>query len=161
MSPMSGFRVTTLAAAVAALALPGLALADTALARAPLTPVLVFMHAPPLAKFIMLGLAAATIAAVVICIRRLMAGPALVGGSAFLSSLRLGGPLAGGLGSAYTLLNMSVGLSNRPEPPPLQVLAHGFAEAMLLIGMGFCAGAVSAICHWAVEARIDKAVLKG
>lgn len=149
---MSRLRVPILGVAI--FAAPAAALA------APLTPARVFVNAAPFAQFIMVGLAVSTIAAMVICAQRLRAGPALVGGSAFLSSLRLGGPLAGGLGASYTLLNMTVGLSNVAETPPIKILAPGFAEAMLLIGMGFCAGAVSAICHWAIEARIDRAVLK-
>jgi hypothetical protein len=152
MSPASGFRLTLVAFAVAA--------APAVVYAAPLTPALVFVDAAPLAKFIMLALAFATVAAVIICSRKLMAGPALVGGSAFLSCLRLGGPLAGALGASYTLLNMTLGLSNVPQTPPMQVLAPGFAEAVLLIGLGFCAGAFAAVCHWAVEARIDRAVLK-
>jgi hypothetical protein len=152
MSPTSGFRLTLVASAMAA--------APAIVYAAPLTPALVFVDAAPLAKLIMLVLAAATIAAIVVCARKLAAGPALVGGSAFLSSLRLGGPLLGALGASYTLLAMTLGLSNVAETPPMKILAPGFAEAVLMIGMGFCAGAVAAICHWAVEARIDKAVLK-
>jgi hypothetical protein len=142
-------------------AFAALMLAAPALAQAePLTPVRVFAHAAPFAQAVMLGLAAATVAAIAICARRLRDGPALVGGSAFLSSLRLGGPLAGALGASYTLLNMTLGLSNVAETPPIKILAPGFAEAVLLIGLGFCAGATAAVCHWAVEARIDRAVLK-
>ncbi len=149
---MSGFRLTLVASAVAAA--PAIVLA------APLTPALVFVDAAPPMKLIMLTLAAGTVAAIVICVRKLMAGPALVGGSAFLSCLRLGGPLIGALGACYTLLNSMLGLSNVAETPPMKVLAPGFAEMVLILGMGFCAGAVAAICHWLVEARIDKAVLK-
>ena len=149
---MSGFRLTLVAASAAVT--PAVVLA------APLTPALVFMDAAPPMKLIMLALAAATVAAIVICLRKLMAGPALVGGSAFLSCLRLGGPLIGALGASYTLLNAMLGLSNVAQTPSMQVMAPGFAEMVLMLGMGFCAGAVAAICHWLVEARIDKAVLK-
>lgn len=151
---MPRLRVLTLVSAAAAAA-PAIVMAAE-----PLTPTRVFLDAAPFAKVVMLGLAAATGAAVLICAKRLKDGPALVGGSAFLSSLRLGGPLAGALGASYTLLAMTLGLSNMAQTPPINILAPGFAEAVLLIGLGFCAGAVSAICHWAVEARIDRAVLK-
>jgi biopolymer transport protein ExbB/TolQ len=40
------------------------------------------------------------------------------------------------------------------------VLAPGIAEAVLLVGLGVMAGAVAVIAHWALEARIDRAVLK-
>lgn len=138
----------------AALLLPAVAQAS------PLTPMGIFAEAAPLMKFIMFGLVAATVAAVVICGIKLASGPRLTGGSAFLSGLRLGGPLAGFLGAAFVSLNIFVGISGLPEPVSLKVAAPGIAEAILILGLGMLAGAVAVIANWAVEARIDRAVLR-
>jgi hypothetical protein len=135
-------------------------LACPALAQAaPLTPALIFMHAAPLPKLIMLGLIVATVAAVVICAIKLRAGRKLSGGSAFLSGLRVGGPLAGLLGAANVCLNMSIGVANSPVSLPMNILAPGIAEAVLLVGLGLLAGSVAVIANWAVEAQIDRTVL--
>jgi hypothetical protein len=141
--------------AVSLAALPALALA------APLTPGLVFVDAAPFPKLIMLGLIGTVIATLVICGRKLSAGPHLAGGSAFVSGLRLGGPLAGALGASYTALNSALGMANVSYEVTLKILAPGFAEAVLLLGLGLFAGAVAVIGHWALEARIDRDVLKG
>ncbi len=135
-------------------AAPALALA------APLTPALVFMDAAPFPKAIMLGLIGAVVATAIICGRKLMSGPHLAGGSAFVSGLRLGGPLAGALGASYTALSSALGMANVPYEVTLKILAPGFAEAVLLIGLGLFAGAAAVIAHWALEARIDREVLK-
>ncbi|MDP1738647.1 MAG: MotA/TolQ/ExbB proton channel family protein [Caulobacter sp.] len=134
--------------------LPAVAHAD------PLTPLGIFAEAAPLMKLIMLGLVGATLAAVVVCGIKLASGPRLTGGSAFLSGLRLGGPLAGFLGAAYASLNIFVAIANIPEPVSLKVAAPGIAEALFLLGLGLLTGAVAVIANWAVEARIDRAVLK-
>jgi biopolymer transport protein ExbB/TolQ len=110
-------------------------------------------------KLVMAGLLAATVAAVVVCILKLASGR-LSGGSAFLAGLRVGGPLAGLLGAAYVALRMLIGLSNLESAPPLRIVAPGLAEAVLLIGLGLLAGAVATVCHWLVEARIDRAALR-
>lgn len=110
-------------------------------------------------KLIILGLIVATLAALLVCSLKLLSGTRLSGGSAFLSGLRLGGPLAGLLGAAYGGLNMSIGLAN-VHTPPVSVLAHGAAEIMLLVVLGLLSGAVAVFTHWAVEARIDRAVLR-
>jgi hypothetical protein len=55
---------------------------------------------------------------------------------------------------------MWIGIANVAETPPLKVLAHGFAESTFVMGLGILAGAVAVGAHWAVEARIDRAVLK-
>lgn len=89
-----------------------------------------------------------------------MAGPHMPGGSAFVSGLRLGGPLIGALGSSYTLLGATFGLAQFPGVT-LQIIAPGLAEAVLLLGLGLLAGAVGVLAHWAIEARIDRDVLKG
>lgn len=146
-------RTALTAASMAAL--PAVALA------APLTPAVVFMDAALFPKLIMLGLIGAVVATVVICARKLLAGPLLAGGSAFVSGLRLGGPLAGALGASYTALSSALGIANVPYEVTLKILAPGFAEAVLLVGLGLFAGAVAVVGHWALEARIDRDVLKG
>ncbi|ATQ41421.1 MotA/TolQ/ExbB proton channel family protein [Caulobacter mirabilis] len=141
-------------AAAAALALPAVAQA------APLTPLAIFGDAAPPMKLLILALAAATVAAVVVCALKLASGPKLTGGSAFLSGLRLGGPLAGLLGASYTSLMIFIGLSNVAGPVPMKVIAPGVAEALFILGLGVLAGSVAVIANWAVEARIDRMVLK-
>jgi MotA/TolQ/ExbB proton channel family len=120
----------------------------------------VFGDAAPSMKLLMLLLIVAMIASIVIAVRKIMAGPALVGGSAFLSALRLGGPLIGLLGAAFNGVHMFIGISNSPDPVPFNVMAPGFAEAMTIAMLGLLAGVVAVICHWAVESRIDRAVLR-
>jgi hypothetical protein len=134
---------------------------DLALAAVPgrLTPVVVFRNAAPPMKLAMALLLVAAIAAIVICVMKLLPGKRLSGGSAFVSGLRLGGPVVGIYGASYSGLNMTLGLANLPVTPPMNVLAHGFAEVMLLIGIGFFAGAVAVVCNWLIEARIDRAIL--
>jgi hypothetical protein len=136
-----------------ALALPAAATAE------PLTPAAIIQNAAPLVKLDMLGLALAAVAAVAICAMKLASGPRLTGGSAFLSGLRLGGPLAGLLGAAYGGVNMALGVANLPVTPPMRVLAPGFAEAMTMILLGLIVGFIAVMTNWAVEARIDRAVL--
>jgi biopolymer transport protein ExbB/TolQ len=136
-------------------ALPAVALA------APLTPALVFMDAAPFPKLIMLGLIGAVIATLIICGKKLMSGPHLAGGSAFVSGVRLGGPLAGALGASYTMLMGFMGIANVDYPVTLKIIAPGLAEATFLLGLGLFAGAVAVVGHWALEARIDRDVLKG
>ena len=135
-----------------------------AVAQAPIhriTPALVFADATPLCKLIIVVLLAAIVAAAIVTFVKLSGGKRLNGGSAFLSGLRLGGPLAGFLGAAWTGLGMAIGLANIVQPAPVSLLARGFAEVMVLIVLGLLAGATGVVGTWAVEARIDRAVLKG
>jgi hypothetical protein len=125
-----------------------------------LTLIGVFLHAAPLVKLIVLGLFVATIAALGVCAGKLGSAPRLAGGSAFLSGLRVGGPLTGLLGAAWAGLGMALGLANVLGPVPVSVLARGYSEIMLLIVMGLLAGAVAVVANWAVESRIDRTVLK-
>jgi hypothetical protein len=147
-------RRAVLAGLTASLALPAAASA------APLTVFGVFDDAALPIKTIALGLIAASLAAAILCAMKLASGPRLSGGSAFLSGLRLGGPLAGLVGAALTGLIMSLNLANATQPIPASALAPGFAEAIMLILIGLLAGMVAVVAHWAVEARIDRAVLK-
>ncbi len=143
----------------ALVALPALALASAAQA-ANLTPARVFADATPASKAIMLILLASVLVSIVMGVLKLMSGPQLSGGSAYLSAMRFGGPLVGLLGAAWVGLNMFVGVANLAVTPPFKVLAPGFAEAALLLALGFLAGAVAVIMNWMVEARIDRAVLR-
>lgn len=123
-----------------------------------LTPTIVFMDASPSMKVVMLGLLVATLAAIIVGVRKVLAGPNLSGGSAFVSALRLGGPLLGLLGGAYTGLMMFMGLARRGAQP-IEVLAPGLAEIAMLVLLGLLAGVVAVASHWAIEARIDRTVL--
>ena len=124
-----------------------------------MTPGSIFGEVAPSMKFVMIVLILAMIAAIVVTVRKLMSGQHLNGGSAFLSALRLGAPLLGLLGAAFNFLMMFVGLANA-GPQPIDVLAPGLAEAAFLLVLGLIAGVVAVICHWAVEARVDRVVLK-
>lgn len=136
----------------ALLAFPALAQAE------PLTPGTIFANAALSMKLIMILLVVAAVAAIVVTVRKLMSGRYLSGGSAFLSALRLGGPLIGLLGGAYNGLTIMFGLSRGPQP--FHVVAPGLAEAAFLVLLGLFCGVVAVIGHWAVEARIDRAVLQ-
>lgn len=124
-----------------------------------LRPADIFGSAAPLQKLIIIALVIAIIAALVVLTTKLKSGKRLAGGSAFLSGLRLGGPIMGALGACGTLLNMSIGYANVPGDPSLKILAPGFAECFFLVGLGLVAGTVAVLAHWAVESRIDRQVL--
>jgi hypothetical protein len=126
-----------------------------------MTPLTVLERAGHPQQGLMALLVLAMIAAVVVLVLKLSGGRRLAGGSAFLSGLRLGGPVIGGLGAAFSLFNMALGYANQPVAPPPTILAPGFAEALLQIVLGFLAGAVAVFAHWAVESRIDRQVLGG
>ena len=132
----------------------------TAAWAAPLTLSRVFWDAAPTMKLIMAALLVAAVVAVVMGVLKLRPGGALAGGSAFLSALRLGGPVLGLLGASFVALSMFLGIANSPEPVPMRVLAPGLAEIILLVGLGLLAGAVAVAFNWAVEARIDRQVLR-
>lgn len=140
--------------AVALSALPALAIAE------PITPAVVFLHATPVVQIVILGLLLAMLAAIAVCAAKISTGPKLSGGSAFLSALRLGGPLAGLTAAAWSALSMAIGLANVRPTPPVAAFAPGFAEGAMVIALGMLAGLVAATCNWAVEAKIDRAVLR-
>lgn len=144
------------------LAVAGLTLASlpaAALAQPRLTLSGVFADADETMKLLMIAVIAAALAAVIVTALKLASGKRLNGGSAFVSALRLGGPLIGLVGAAFVLLNMFLGIANFGGPVPLPVLAPGFAEAAMLFLLGLLAGVVGVICHWIIEARIDRTVL--
>ena len=120
----------------------------------------VFGDADEVMKALMILLLAAAVIAIVVTGMKMAGGKRLPGGSAFVSALRLGGPLLGLLGAVFVLLNGFVGIANAGGPVPMPVLAPGFAEAALMFLLGLVAGVVGVICHWIIEARIDRAVLK-
>ena len=132
----------------------------TAILETPMTLTAVFANASILVKLIFVALALASVAAVALSVVKLRSGAKLAGGSAFLSALRFGGPLAGLMGAAWGVLRMSLGLANVGSAPP-QVLARGWAEAALVVVLGLACGLVAVIANWAVEARIDRDVLRG
>jgi hypothetical protein len=125
-----------------------------------ITPIVVFTNAETLQKLIIVALLASAVAALIVLAIKLRGGQRLDGGSAFLSGLRLGGPILGGLGACLSLLNMSIGYANVPGDLPLKVLAPGFAEAFFVVALGFLAGTVAVFANWVVESRIDHSVLK-
>jgi tellurite resistance protein TehA-like permease len=124
-----------------------------------LTPLQVFADAPLAQQFIMLVLLAAMIAALIVMVLKVRRGPHLSGGSAFLSGLRIGGPIIGLLGACDAGLNMTIGVVNAGIDPTLRMLAPGIAQSFMMVGIGFLVGAVAVVAHWAVEARIDRQVL--
>jgi hypothetical protein len=128
---------------------------------ASLSPGGIFANAAPLPKAIILGLLAAVLASVIVAVRKLACGPRSAGASAFVASLRLGGPIAGILGGAYAALRMSLGIANAPNAPTLKVLAPGFAEVAALVLLGFLTGVLAVVLNWAIEARVDRQVLRG
>jgi asparagine N-glycosylation enzyme membrane subunit Stt3 len=125
----------------------------------PITPLNVFEWSGPLQKLVVIALCIAVVAAIVVLALKLSGGRRLAGGSTFLSGLRLGGPIIGALGACASLFAMTLGYAGVPGDPPLKILAPGFAEAFLQIGLGLLAGAVAVFAHWAVESRIDRQVL--
>ena len=150
---MPASRSLPILSAAFVLILPGAALAQG------ITPVTIFFEAAPSMKAIMLALLIAAIAAVVVTIRKVASGPHLTGGSAYLSALRLGAPLLGLLGAAFNGLMMFVGLAKFGNQP-MNVMAPGLAEATFLVVLGLLVGVIGVVCHWVVEARVDRAVLR-
>ncbi|KQY84669.1 MotA/TolQ/ExbB proton channel family protein [Brevundimonas sp. Root1423] len=142
-------------ALLAALAAPGVASA----AGPDITLGNVFGDASPEVKLVMLLLVVGALAAVILTVLKLASGRRLSGGSAYVSALRLGGPLLGLMGAMFVLLMGFIGIANAGGPVPVTVLAPGFAEAALLFLLGLLAGVVGVICHWVIEARIDRTVL--
>ena len=143
-----------------AVALILLALATTASAAVNLCVSNVFWDASPAMKAIMVVLILASIGAMGVTATKMLSGPTLTGGSAFVSALRLGGPLIGLLGASWNALMSFLAIANIGVQPPFPVLAPGFAESTLMFWLGLMSGVVAVICHWIIEARIDRAVLK-
>lgn len=149
---MSILRLSTLSAA--AFLIPGVGQA------AAMTPADILFNAAPTMKILMLALIVAALAATVVTARKVLSGPRLTGGSAFLQALRLGGPLIGLLGAAWNVLLITIAIANIGQQPSYPVLAPGVAESVFLFVLGLTTGVVAVICNWIIEARIDRAVLK-
>jgi hypothetical protein len=124
-----------------------------------LTPMTVFEYAGPLQKLIILVLILSIVAALAVLALKLGGGKRLSGGSAFLSGLRLGAPVIGILGACDSGLNMTLAVASVPIEVTPKMLAPGIAESFLMVGLGFLAGAIAVVAHWAVESRIDRQVL--
>ena len=137
-----------------------LALPTAAYAATRLTVDTVFWDASLAMKAVMVVLVVAAIAATPLTAVKVKSGPRLTGGSAFVSALRLGGPLIGLLGASWNALTSFLAIANVGVQPPFPVLAPGFAESTLMFWLGLMSGVVGVICHWIIEARIDRAVLK-
>ncbi len=146
---------SVLAVAALPVLLPAIAWAQSR----PMNPGMIVGDAAPAMKLVMLILIAALIAALVVTVRKLLSGRHLTGGSAFISALRLGAPLLGLLGAAFNGLMMFMAIAN-VGPQPINVLAPGLAEAAFLIVLGLTVGVVAVICHWTIESRLDRMVLK-
>ena len=123
------------------------------------TPFIVFELAGPIGKLVVIVLLVSIVAALAVLAVKMAGGRRLSGGSAFLSGLRFGAPIIGILGACNSLLSMTLGVANAPVTVTLKMMAPGFAEAFLQVGLGFLAGAVAVFAHWAVESRIDRQVL--
>jgi len=149
---MSVLRLSTLSAAL--FFVPGVGRA------AAMTPVDILFNAAPTMKLLMLALILAALTAILVTARKVLSGPRLTGGSAFLQALRLGGPLIGLLGAAWNVLMINIAIANIGEQPSYPVLAPGVAEAVFLFVLGLITGVVAVVCNWVVEARIDRAVLR-
>ena len=147
--------INRLALIAAGLLLPGMARA------AALTPAEIFANAAPVQKLIILGIVVATLAGIVVRALKLAPGRTISGGSAFISGLRLGGPIAGLLGGAFAALQMSLGVANMTYASTLKVLAPGFAEVAAVIALGLLSGAIAVALNWSIEARIDRQVVRG
>jgi len=125
----------------------------------PLTPFTVFQYAPPVQQFIIVVLILSIVAAAAILVLKLLPGRRLSGGSAFLSGLRLGAPIVGQLGACHAGLYMTLAVASMPVQPTLKMFAPGIAESFEMVGLGFLAGAMAVVAHWAVESRIDRQIL--
>ena len=150
----------TLYPVVAGLMLASVPMAAVAAPR--ITLATVFFDADETMQVLMIALVVASLASIIVTGLKLASGKRLNGGSAFVSALRLGGPLIGLVGAAFVLLSMFIGIANFGSVP-MPVLAPGFAEAallFLLFLLGLMAGVVGVICHWVIEARIDRTVLQ-
>jgi hypothetical protein len=128
-------------------------------AAAELTPFTVFQYAPPVQQLIIVVLILTIVAAVVVLAIKLLPDRRLSGGSAFLSGLRLGAPIVGLLGACHAGLYMTLAVASIPIEPTLKMFAPGIAESFEMVGLGFLAGAIAVVAHWAVESRIDRQVL--
>lgn len=83
----------------------------------------------------------------------------LDGGSALVSAARWAAPMLGFIGAAHLLLNLMTATTQMGAAIPLAIAAPLLAEALLMVIWGLVAGVVAVGCHWAVSARIERALL--
>ncbi len=119
----------------------------------------VFAHAGPVMKVVLFGLLAVSLIAVAVWIVQLVRpgerrSHGLAAASAWLSGVAAAGPLVGVFGAAYAALNGFIGISNVRPTPSLTVLAPGFAEAMLSVGLGLLAAAIATIGARHLQAKL-------
>lgn len=119
----------------------------------------VFANADPVMKLLMTGLLIAAVVAIVVwvgqALRLRAGGLARAGGAiAYLSAVGAAGPLIGFFGSAYTLLNSALALSNLRPAPTISVVAPGLAEALLSAALGLLAAAIATIGHRHLKAKL-------
>jgi biopolymer transport protein ExbB/TolQ len=119
----------------------------------------VFEHAALFQKALIILLVLSSVAALVVLALKLGSGRRLSGGSAFLSGLRLGGPIIGLLGACYAGLTMALATAKVSYPVTLKVLAPGIAEVFFMLGLGVLVGVIAVLANWMVESRIDRQVL--
>jgi hypothetical protein len=155
-----------LAAAFATPALAATAPADPPLALVQadqrLSLILVFGHAHPLVKLVLLALAATALGSLVLWIVRLAdqrgrRSDGAVAAIASLSCAAAAAPLLGFFGAAYGLMDSFIGVANVRPVPSLSVLAPGLAEAFLSLGLGLLAAAIATIGRHHLKARLDAA----
>ena len=72
---------------------------------------------------------------------------------AFLSTLRVAGPLLGVVGGAYVMVNGLIALAWYKPEAPLLVMAPGLAEAVLSVMAGALAGLVAVLAHAHLSTR--------
>ncbi|RAK56537.1 MotA/TolQ/ExbB proton channel family protein [Phenylobacterium deserti] len=154
-------RLPLLVFVTAAMAAPALAQEETYRIVPPaerLTMSDVFADAAPANQAIMAGLLIATVAAVVLWAIRLTRKVDVTGSSlTYFRALKGVGPLLGLLGASYTLLGGFMGLANSRPTPPMSVLAPGYAEATLEVGIGLFAATVAVLCERHLEGRMRRA----
>ena len=120
----------------------------------------VFENAAPFQKALIFVLVLASVAALVVMALKLGSGRRLSRGSAYLSGLRLGGPIIGLLGACRAAFGLTQGIGHAVVPVTLRVLAPGLAEIALMFGLGVLTGVIAVFANWVVESRIDRPVLK-
>ncbi|MNT09255.1 hypothetical protein D3C72_1440310 [compost metagenome] len=119
----------------------------------------VLIYANGFNKMLLLVIVLLGFASVVVTVLKLARPQRLDGGSALVSAARWAAPMLGFIGAAHLLLNLMTATAQIGEAIPLAVAAPSLAEALLLVVWGLIAGVLAVGCHWAVSARIERALL--
>ena len=114
---------------------------------------LVFGDAAPEMKLVVALLLLGALAAAVLWVLALVRGEGGRRTLAFLSTLRVAGPLLGVVGGAYVMVNGLIALAWYKPEAPLLVMAPGLAEAVLSVMAGALAGLVAVLAHGHLGAR--------